>query len=71
MVEGARQESESLALCGFVEFGSTFPEVLETSAEATAAEGNDGIGPALSPVHSGAFESCSDDHLAASLDNAG
>ena len=47
------------------------PEILVTSAEFAATEGDNGVGAAYGPVHASPFEPGSDRHFTASLDDPG
>ena len=49
--------------------GSPFPEILESSAEPGAAQGDDGVGTGEGPSHAGALETVPDHALAAGLDH--
>jgi hypothetical protein len=50
---------------------ASLPIVLELAVEVAAAEGNDSVGPADCPEHSGLLEAGTDDGLAAGFDDAG
>jgi hypothetical protein len=47
------------------------PIVLESPISAAATQGDDGVGTADSPEHTGSLQARSDDGLAASFDHAG
>jgi hypothetical protein len=51
------------ASCG-LSFRSAFPKVLKAPTELGTAESDDGVGAVNGPVHSSAFETCADGHLA-------
>jgi len=47
------------------------PVVLKPPVDATATQGDDGVGAADRPEHTGSLEARSDDALAASFDHSG
>jgi len=58
--------------CGRVlVLGTAFPEILKTSAELAATQGDDGVGAVHSPVHARSLEPSADHYFTASLYDAG
>ena len=68
--EGARQILGK-SCCRLLASGAAFPEILKSSAELAAAQGDDGVGALHSPVHARPLEPGPDYDLAASLHHAG
>ena len=57
--------------CSLFLMRSTFPEILEASAESGAAKGNDGVGSREGPMHARALASSADGYFAAGFEDAG